>query len=79
MFKKIEMKTLAVGILMGGMVSFGTYFLLPPPQVALAATMDFGAAERSMRSAIRFCMDQATISGNFDDYGRFSGNISTYC
>ena len=37
MFKKLDAKTLVVGILMGGMVSFGTYFLLPPPQSAKAS------------------------------------------
>jgi hypothetical protein len=30
-------KTLVMGIVMGGMVSFGTYFLLPPPQSAKAS------------------------------------------
>ena len=37
MFKKIEAKTLAMGIVMGGLVFFGTYFLLPPPQSAKAS------------------------------------------
>ena len=73
MFKKIEMKTLAVGILMGGMVSFGTYFLLPPPQVALASDYD------SMQAAISSCLTGAPIIGTFDDYGHFMGSISTYC
>ena len=36
MFKKLEVKTLVMGIVMGGMVSFGTYFLLPPPDNAYA-------------------------------------------
>ena len=36
MSKKIEVKTLVIGLLVGGMVSFGTYFLLPPPQDAHA-------------------------------------------
>ena len=64
MIKNSKMKTLVTGILMGGMVSFGTYFLLPPPQ-------DVHACDRStIESAISYCMDGATISG---------GRISTYC
>jgi hypothetical protein len=32
----MNVKTLILGIVMGGMVSFGTYFFLPPPQTANA-------------------------------------------
>jgi hypothetical protein len=32
----MNVKTLILGIVMGGMVSFGTYFFLPPPQNANA-------------------------------------------
>ena len=33
----MNVKTLILGIVMGGMVSFGTYFFLPPPQDASAS------------------------------------------
>ena len=64
MSKKIEVKTLVTGIVMGGMVSLGTYFFLPPPQDA------FACSESDIVSAINYCMDGARIRGN---------RISTYC
>jgi hypothetical protein len=33
----MNVKTLVLGLLVGGMVSFGTYFFLPPPQSAKAS------------------------------------------
>ena len=60
-------KTLVLGIVMCGMVSFGTYFLLPPPQDALAQSC---ATKSDVKRAINYCMDGARIIG---------GRISTYC
>jgi hypothetical protein len=67
MFKKLEVKTLVVGILMGGMVSFGTYFLLPPPQSTSAAVGGMGYYELrtdyDFKKAVRYIVENCEVDG----------------
>ncbi len=70
-------KTLVLGIAIGGIVSFGTYFFLLPSQSTFflpapqstSAYSDCATYDDVVR-AISYCMDAATIYG---------GTISTYC
>ena len=66
MFKKLDAKSLIIGVMLVGISTFGTYFFLPPPQSASAGSCD----EDRIIGRILFCLDGATISG---------GRISTYC
>ena len=64
MLEKKNVKTIVSAILFGATVSAGTYFFVPLPK-------DASACDRSdIKSAIRYCMDGATIR---------NGKISTYC
>jgi hypothetical protein len=62
----MNVKTLILGIVMGGMISFGTYFFLPPSQSAYAGSCN----ENHIIRRILYCLDGASIS---------SGSLSTYC
>ena len=62
----MNVETLILGIVMGGMISFGTYFFLPPPQTAYAGSCN----ERRIISRILYRIDGSSISG---------GSLSTYC
>ena len=62
----MNVKTLILGIVMGGMISFGTYFFLPPPQGAYAGSCN----EKYIIQRILYCIDGSSLSG---------GNLITYC
>jgi hypothetical protein len=62
----MNVKALILGIVLGGMISFGTYFFLPPPQTAYAKSCD----ESYIINRILYCIDGSSIRG---------GNLSTSC
>jgi len=67
MLQNVNVRILIIGILMGSMISAGTYFLLPPPQNAYAQNC---ARSYDVVQAIQRCLDDATV--------RY-GTISTNC
>ena len=60
----MNLRTLVTGAVVGILVYGGAYFFMPPPQEA------YSCSRSDIRSAIRYCLDGATIS---------NGTISTYC